>query len=418
MIKIPFLGNRDITSLLIMAVRITMMAAKFALSIFLARYMGLEVLGIYALLASAATIIPVFCKAGLPNILMRNAVTQSPEDLARNLFHYYAAVSGIYVLLFPVVCIIAAYFDVLPVALLMFSIVLVEHVVTDWFYLIVALKKPLRANIMLATQAGAWMIAFMVLAWVFPALRTLDVMLVFWMGGGVIALLSAIGFWKTFPWRSIRAQGIERCWYSEQWKKSRLFYVSDIAHVGSLYLDRYLIGLFLGLEMTGVYMLFWQMANAVFTLVTTGVLQIYRPKLIESHAKGDRDVFASLYIETIKKILTSSVMISVAVAVVAVFVTQWTDKPLALQYLPLLWLLLAAICIRLVADVAGSALYAKHMDGILVLTSILQCLGSVVFVAMGLYVWGVYGAAAGAILIYILMFIFKHKAVKRAGSAV
>lgn len=411
--EIPAFFGKSLASLLIMGLRVVMMAAKFALAIFLARFMGLEVLGLYGLLASAVSVLPVILRAGIINVFGRDAVTQSPEALARNLVHYYIALAGAYTLCGAAlagVCLLTGYW-LLP--WLVFALVVLEHVVGDWFSLLVSTRRAVRANLMLFAQAGGWMLAFMICAWFLPELRNVPVLLLFWAGGGVLAILSTFSAWRGLPLRSTLGQGISKGWYREHWKKSRFFYLSDIAYAGGIHIDRYLVGIVLGLELTGVYVLFWQMANAVHTLVLTGVIQLCRPRLIEAHAREGFDAFRALYRKCMKSIAFSVLGLSLSVAAIAPLVTGWTDRPLALSYIPLLWVMLCAMCLRALADGAGSGLLARYMDKALIGSNLMQVCGTALFVLAGLHLSGIYGAALGIALVHALTLAVRQYALKR-----
>lgn len=70
-----------VQSLLLMAIRIANTAAKFLLTIYTARYLGLADLGAYGLLVGATTMIPVVLGLGTTDWVMRHIATM-PRDEA------------------------------------------------------------------------------------------------------------------------------------------------------------------------------------------------------------------------------------------------------------------------------------------------------------------------------------------------
>jgi hypothetical protein len=71
-------------------------------------------------------------------------------------------------------------------------------------------------------------------------------------------------------------------------------YVRDMGSVTSMFIDRFLISIFVGLELTGVYTLFWSVANVVHSLAVHGLLQAQLPQIISTAQTGDQSAFHAL----------------------------------------------------------------------------------------------------------------------------
>ena len=67
---------------------------------------------------------------------------------------------------------------------------------------------------------------------------------------------------------------------------SLTLYVKDVSVSVSAFLDRFFISAFLGLELTGVYTLFWSIANVMHSLAVYGVMQAQLPDLIAAGQSG------------------------------------------------------------------------------------------------------------------------------------
>lgn len=81
-------NSRAATSLMIIGLRGTALVAKFALTLFIARFIGLEALGAYGLVVGLAAVIPAIASLGLINTLSRNAVTQTLDEVTVILYRY------------------------------------------------------------------------------------------------------------------------------------------------------------------------------------------------------------------------------------------------------------------------------------------------------------------------------------------
>lgn len=86
-------STHTLTSLSIMTLRGLALVAKFALTLFIARFIDLETLGVYGLVAGAAAILPMVAGLGLFHVLSRDAVSQRLDEITRML-HLYGSVQA------------------------------------------------------------------------------------------------------------------------------------------------------------------------------------------------------------------------------------------------------------------------------------------------------------------------------------
>ena len=151
-------------------------------------------------------------------------------------------------------------------------------------------------------RTAGWICVYMTLAFAFPALRDLHTLLEFWIGGSLLALVGFAVSARNWPWLHRPSGAGHKEWFLSHFKASRILYVNDIANTVAQYTDRYLVSLFMGLELTGVYVLFWSIGNALSNLVDTGIIQVSEPKLINAHKRQDGSywrVYRLLLVETI-----------------------------------------------------------------------------------------------------------------------
>jgi O-antigen/teichoic acid export membrane protein len=213
-----------------------------------------------------------------------------------------------------------------------------------------------------AFQSAAWIYLYIALAWMLPALRTLDWLLAFWICGSLLALAFAASLTRRWPWTEGFRAPLQWSWFKDNTRASWQLYLSEAVAVLTLYVDRYLVFLFLSLELVGVFVLFWQMASAVGNLVGAGVLQVYRPRLIRAGHSGSTARFKSLYRESLLHSLAAGALLSVIAGAAAYYLIPYSKQPLAMEYLPLLGLMLLCLQIRIWADAAKNAAYARHFD--------------------------------------------------------
>ena len=221
---------------------------------------------------------------------------------------------------------VGVYLGQLALTSIVISIVFLEHVNGDLFVLLNHLLRPCLANVLMFFRTAGWICVYMILAFIFPALRDLHTLLAFWIGGGLLAIAGFALAAREWPWLHPTPGAGHREWFLDHFKASRVLYVNDIANTVAQYTDRYLVGLFMGLEFTGVYVLFWSIGNALSNLVDTGIIQISEPKLINAYTRQDRSywgVFRLLLVETV----AISIVLAIATGALVKIAIPYPEPP-------------------------------------------------------------------------------------------
>lgn len=393
------LSSRTLTSLTIMALRGLALAAKFALTLFIAKFIGLDTLGVYGLAAGAAVIFPTVAGLGLIRVLSRNAVTQQLDEVTRLLRLYWGVQAAIYGLIGVISLGIGLYLHQVGLVLIVFAIVFLEHVNNDLFVLLNHLLRPFLANVLTFFRTAAWICVYMIFAFLFPSFRNLHVLLLFWIGGGLLAIAGFAVAACDWPWLSGASSGGHREWFLHHFKASRTLYVNDIVNTVAQYIDRYLVSLFMGLEFTGVYVLFWSIGNALSNLVDTGIVQVSGPKLIDAHARRDRSYWA-----VFRRLLVQAVAISIVLAIVTGILVKialpYLDRPLVADWMLVLWLVLLGFVLRVAYEVQGTVFYSHYKDSFTLFSGLFVIALSIVANVTLIPPFALDGAASAIIISY------------------
>ena len=129
----------------------------------------------------------------------------------------------------------------------------------------------------------------MVIGLLYPETRTLECVLLGWLALLVVSWIILFGLLLSKGrWRHARP---DWDFLSQNLHGSLRLYVKDVSGTISAFLDRFLISAFLGLELTGVYTLYWSLASVMHSLAVFGVVQAQLPVLIAAGQSGDRKVF-------------------------------------------------------------------------------------------------------------------------------
>src|SRR5215216_3993407 len=124
----PAPASRFLVVLIIMAMRASIMGSKFALAIFIARYLDLSSLGLYGLTAGAIAVVPTVVNAGMNHLLMRAAVTSSAAELTNSLRHYWSFVTSVYIVLATLAILLTIVFGTSALWILIIAVMFIEHI--------------------------------------------------------------------------------------------------------------------------------------------------------------------------------------------------------------------------------------------------------------------------------------------------
>lgn len=395
------------TSLVIIGLRMCSMSLKFGLVVFIARYLGLADVGAYGLLAGAVSLVPVAVRMGMFNVLARDAVSAAPVHLVGRLTGYVNHLALAYGVLGLGSVAVGLILGAPWWLALMVCVVVVEHITADTEVLLNNLKQPRKAAAVSFMRNGLWIPAYCAVAWWLPEWREIPAMLVFWLMGSMLAWSLLWSTIKQWPWAAGWKAGWQLREHVARLKTAGYLYVGEVCNISSQYVDRYMISVLLGLEMTGVYVLFWQMANAVYQLANSGSMQVFRPYLIAAHDKGDATAFRDAYRRCIAWTMGESlVLVTVMMAALPV-ILPLTRQPLAGAYWPILALLLTGILVRLVSDLIAYRHYTRRRDKTMMKSYLLILLLVLLAAPLGMMLGGIYGVAMAPVVVYTLVSIYR-----------
>ena len=236
----------------------------------------------------------------------------------------------------------------------------------------------------------------MAIGLLYPETRTLEFLLLGWLGMLILSALIVVGL--AIPeerWRHLQPRPLSLL---RELHGTFALCVKDVSSMVSLFLDRFLISMFVGLELTGVYTLFWSIANVVHSLTVYGVLQAQLPQMVATAQTRDpakvRALERHLQFETV----TWSLLLALAAAIVTPFMIPYLHQPLVDDYLPLFWVVLLATLLRIAADGYGFALLALHRDNAIAVIAVAGGIVSASLNLMLLPLAGLWGAAMAYVL--------------------
>jgi len=401
----------------IMGMRIGMLAAKLILSIFIARYLGLKDLGIYGLIVGVSSTVQAVTRGGVFTLLARDAVVQSLPELMRNLRHYGIGVSTLYVLFIPVALAIGIYFDATLAAVLALAVFFTEHFSLDSFNLINNLQYPKIANFVYSLQSAIWIYLFVVLAFIYPSLRSIEAVLIFWTGGGVVALAIVAWLSRNWPWKEAFAGKLDWRWYPQKIRRAFKLYLIEVLGILNYYMDRYIVTIFLSLEMAGIYIFFSQIVTATLNLINSGVLAVYRPRLIKAYDSADIAAFNKIFKSCLVRSTLTGIFLAFFAAAASSVIVKLTGNEALSEHISLLWILLVAMLFVLVEVTAQTGLFAMHKDHDNFIITITSLFLTITVGSIAITAFGVYGIVFNIMLVSIICLAYASIVWKKKSSS-
>ncbi|HEV3063618.1 MAG TPA: hypothetical protein VGY48_35595 [Vicinamibacterales bacterium] len=385
-----------------MAVRTAGLAGRFALTMYLAKYFDLKDIGAFGLVAGAVGILPCALGCGINYFLSREIVGLPPLRagmMLRDRLAFTLAMS----LVATIVLATLAGIGLLPVRHnlpLLIWILIGESIAFDIHMSLISLRMAVAANVLLFVRSAGWVFPAIALGvFLGPRFRTFDFVLYCWSAGLAVNFVCLfVVVLRDWPLRDIARTGIDFRWLARTVRRASLIYPSDLGIAGQIYLDRYIVEHYLGMKQVGVYTLYWSMANAVYVLVTVGVVQLVVPHLIERHRVGIKAEWRSAFLAELVKMVSIAVPLCAACGGIVLMVlprigmTQFSVSPLVLE------LMLVGVIVRLVSDVFSQALYSRNLDASFAAMNIIGLLISAATSIALITHGGLLGVAAGMII--------------------
>jgi O-antigen/teichoic acid export membrane protein len=399
--------SEQLQPLILMALRIGSMTAKFLLALYTARYLGLADLGIYGLLVGAATMAPWALGLGTTDWTMRQIATMPRAEAAPLVTTRLALTLVLHAVLQPLAYLLNAALGApvgWPIAFAAGAILLLEHVACDAGDLLVARGRAMFGAWLLFIRAGLWPFAVIALGLADPASRTLEFLLLAWIVGLSLAWIAlALYLLREARWRAL---ALRPRWLAAGIRSSVPLYIKDLAGALNLYLDRFLISGLIGLEATGVYTLFWSVANVVHNLSLASLVQPRLPELIDTATRGPAP-FRALERKLQIEVGAWTALLVAAAALTMPLILPWLDRPQLGLSLPVFWLILAAMTLRIGADAYGFALLALHRDTAIAVISVGGVIASAALNVALIPAFGLMGAGYAFVLTALGLFVVR-----------
>lgn len=402
----------------LIGLRGTVTLAKFALALYTARYLGLADLGVYGLVAGALTIVPAVFGFGITDTISRQVVAVARAVAAPLVTTRLSLSMSVHLIGQPLAWLLNAALGEpipwrlgVPIGLILF----LDHLASDTGDMLILRGRVFFANVLLFVRAGLWPPAVIAAGLIFPATRSLDWLLYGWLASLVVTwLIIATFLARRQRWRDMR---LDLTWLLASLRASVPFHIKDISGVTSLYLDRFLISFFLGLELTGVYTFFWSVANVAHSLVVYSIVQARIAQLVAAARMVEAAAFRTLERRTQIEVAGWVTLLAGGALVAMPILLPFLDRPLLQNYLPVFWIMLVATVLRVGADGYSFALLALHRDRAILVIAVAGAIGSALANILLVRPFGIYGATLAYVLTSAGLLVARYACSRAPGEA-
>lgn len=404
-------------------IRLGSVAARLLLLAYLAKFVGLSDVGSFGLVAGLAGMAPAAVGWGANFFLSRDLIRFQREgrDLRNILLDRLMLTVLTLVVAATLLSILAATADVasgLRVSILVVglvaAIVSLECLCLDLQMAFISLGRSVFANVLLLLRSAAWIPFCVVDGYLDVTARSLERLLAWWWAGSLLSFTLGMTALFLLPRTRTERLGASFPYFFQKFRAGPYIYLNDLALVGSLYLERYVVTHFLGLTGAGIYTLCWSIGNAIYAVVQSAILQPSLRRLVTIlHEHGPQRWREQLRSEVLRS--GSAYAGFVALAVVAIWLSPSSLGLSEIVNHPgLLAGFMVSNGIKLSAEALNYGLYSSGHDKAFAAINLTSMVASLALSAAFTAAWGLLGTACAAILSATVVLLVRRSFLRRA----
>ena len=348
-----------------MLLRMLPLAAKLVLTLYMGRYFALSDLGVYGLVFGAVILLNTILGQGFSFVVARDVVHVAPDTAFHKMRDQALLYAANYVVLaIAAIILIQTGFDNIAPKVIIYTLLLT---ILEGYAGIIhgnmnSLNQQLMANAMFFVRSGLWVIPAVILGFVDPSYRTVDVILIAWIIGVGCSIAWVVFHWRNMPWKELFTLPVDWHWITNGLKKSSLIWLGTLGLNGGTYVDRFVVEHYLSLDDVGVITFYFSFSAAMLTLMQSGVLAFAYPRLIAMHRDGHTDKFMHEARVAFWQVALGAGLMALTLGVIVPILGVYTQRPALVNSATTLWLMLFGTWIRSNAETLNYVLYARHQD--------------------------------------------------------
>ena len=416
MIKYLTFSNNNIFKLINLFLRVAPLAIKFLFFAVLSKAMEADDYGSYTLITTTITLSIFILGFDFYNYSIRE-VLLSKSQVFRKLFStfvlYLSTYAIVALIVFGCFVIFSDFIEssselVITLTLICFS----EHFCQEAYRMQIAFKKILLANLLFFFRVFVWMVYLTVEVIFYSNDISVIYILKIWMIFNLITVfLNVITAYKPIK-NNLNNLKINIQFIKNGLVISGLFFLGTLSLKTIEYVNRYIVDLFLGKEITGVFSFYSNLALVISVYINAIVVSFELPSLIE---KGNSKEI-NKHFKGFKKSFMKQIIIIVAILVLAVFpILKWQNIPMYEDYIYIFFILVVASAIINYSLVYHFYLYIKQKDKTILILTVKSGVFNLI-VTIGLtYLFGVLGTCIAFFLTSICIIYLRKSSSKNIG---
>jgi len=346
------------------------LAIKSFLILFLATFLTPEEVGLYGLITVTVSYSIYFLGFEFYTFSTRDLVARPKYEWPRLLSTQIIFFGLMYLIMLPLFSLIFM-FDLMPMEhiISLLTLMVLEHLSAELIRLLVVMEKPLQATIIIFIKQGGWAACFIIVMLVEPAFRSIDMLLLFWIGGVTAAIVIGLRPLAKLDWR---CAGKKTDW---KWVKRGVLIafpllISSIAIRALFTFDRYTFEALNGFALLGAYSVYMSIASVMLVFMESAVFVYFYPEMMKAYKKRDFIGFRLVYKKLVKQSLIWMVILLGFLSIAAPVIFSMVKEKIYADNIVLFYVILFAISLLLIGYIYQYGLYTTSRDKSIIIANL------------------------------------------------
>ena len=288
---------------------------------------------------------------------------------------------------------------------LFFSVSIIEHLNSEIFRLLLALRKTVIANLLFFIRNGLWPLVILVLYY-FNFQFNISILLSYWLYASILALIIGLIFLRKKY--KLDLSLIDKKTIIASYKYAFIFFIGTIAYKIVEFSDRYFIDYYLDKESDGVYSLYSQFGSVLNTIIFTIVISIGYPKLLKAIysnnlkqiIKERNNMLMEIVIISILTLLGGYLLLDTLLAII--------DKPLYFKFDYLFYLVIISNIIFNLSYVYHFIMIGYQKDFKITILTLIGAAINIILNIILIQKYGIIGAIFSKTFAFLFILISKY----------
>ncbi len=348
--------------LLNISLRVISMASRFILFTVIAKLLAPAELGLLGLLIAGIGFFVLLVGADYYTFSNREILSSSKNEYAKIISNQIYAYLPMYAISIPIV-LLAFNYDLLPweYFYLFLLLTIVEHVSQEQNRLLNVLNKQLSASILLFIRSASWVLIVLPLMYFNDALKSIDILLMFWLGGSLLAVITGIYLTKK-EIDNFTFYPPDYSWIKKGYKVGFTFLLGTIAFKALATIDRFWLERVTDTATVGVYVFYFSLLIGVTALIHAGLIVFSTPAIIRSYQEKDYLKFNILLKKFLKELILSIIIIMPVMLILTPYVIDWINRPEYMKDYNVFYILMLTAITMVISNHPQTYLYASRHD--------------------------------------------------------